>query len=131
MPSTRICGGSWHQQHFFIIGDELVTPPLGGTILPGITRDSVIQLARSWAHPVMERPVTMEEVIIASERGSSKGGLRVRNCSHRLAHRSDVLPRKEHKIGSGKTGSLTKRLYNEIYRSVRREGRPLRWRLKI
>ena len=32
---------------FFLIDDELVTPPLKGTILPGITRDSALQLARS------------------------------------------------------------------------------------
>ena len=33
---------------FFLIEDELVTPPLGGTILPGVTRDSVIQIAKHW-----------------------------------------------------------------------------------
>ena len=31
---------------FFIIGDELITPPLAGTILPGVTRNSVIKLAK-------------------------------------------------------------------------------------
>ena len=33
---------------FFVIGDELITAPLTGTILPGVTRDSVIHLAKSW-----------------------------------------------------------------------------------
>lgn len=31
---------------FFLLRDELVTPPLDGTILPGITRDSVLQLCK-------------------------------------------------------------------------------------
>jgi branched-chain amino acid aminotransferase len=42
---------------FFLIGDELVTPPLGGTILPGVTRDSVIEMARSWGFPSWSAPL--------------------------------------------------------------------------
>ena len=45
----------------------LATPPLAGTILPGITRDSILQLARSWGaaggvDDVVERRVTLAEV---------------------------------------------------------------------
>jgi hypothetical protein len=41
----------------------LVTPPLTGTILPGVTRDSILQLARSWGEfDVEERAVTIAEV---------------------------------------------------------------------
>ena len=44
-------------------GLELVTPPLDGTILPGITRDSILQLARSWREfQVSERPLTVREL---------------------------------------------------------------------
>jgi branched-chain amino acid aminotransferase len=47
---------------FFVLDDGgLVTPPLSGTILPGITRDSVIQLARRAGRQVAERPVSMDE----------------------------------------------------------------------
>ena len=47
---------------FFVMDDgSLVTPPLGGTILPGITRDSVIQLARGRGHAVIERPYRFAE----------------------------------------------------------------------
>ncbi|KAG2023744.1 branched-chain-amino-acid aminotransferase [Coprinopsis cinerea AmutBmut pab1-1] len=61
---------------------ELVTPPLDGMILPGITRDSVLSLARQHADgkysvkdlpakiKVSERPVTMQEVKEASEKGT-------------------------------------------------------------
>ena len=55
---------------FFMINDELVTPPLGGSILPGITRDSVIQLARKWGLNVVERLIAIDEVIEASINGS-------------------------------------------------------------
>ncbi|PKN33705.1 MAG: branched chain amino acid aminotransferase [Deltaproteobacteria bacterium HGW-Deltaproteobacteria-19] len=117
---------------FFIIGDELVTPPLGGTILPGITRDSVIQLARSWGIPVMERPVTMEEVIIASERGLLKEAFASGTAAIVSPIGQMFFRGKEHKIGSGKTGTLTKRLYNEILQIQYGEKEdPFGWRLKI
>lgn len=49
---------------------ELVTPPLDGTILPGVTRDSILSLCRSWGEfKVSERPITMAEVEGAVGRG--------------------------------------------------------------
>eukprot|EP01083_Nonionella_stella_P064181 167054_1 len=48
--------------------EELITAPLDGTILPGVTRDSVLTLARDWGRfKVTERPFTMSEVIEAIE----------------------------------------------------------------
>ncbi len=47
---------------------ELVTPPLDGTILEGVTRDSILSLARSWNEfKVSERKITMSEVVKALE----------------------------------------------------------------
>lgn len=47
---------------FFVYDDgSLVTPELTGTILPGITRDSVITLARHHGRTVVERPVSFDE----------------------------------------------------------------------
>ncbi|MFD2093652.1 branched-chain amino acid aminotransferase [Blastococcus deserti] len=50
---------------FFVLGSgeaaELVTPELSGTLLPGITRDSLITLARDMGHRVTERKVSLEE----------------------------------------------------------------------
>lgn len=47
----------------FVMNDVLVTPALGDTILPGITRDSVLTLARSWGMKVEERKVTVKELV--------------------------------------------------------------------
>jgi branched-chain amino acid aminotransferase len=52
------------------IGDALVTPPLGGTILPGITRDTLLTLARDLGVRVEERPLLLEELIGASREGA-------------------------------------------------------------
>ena len=55
---------------------ELVTPPIEqGVILPGVTRDSLLSLAREWAEfDVTERPVTMAELVEALDEGRVKEG---------------------------------------------------------
>lgn len=55
---------------FFVIDGVLVTPSLSGTILPGITRASVIELAKYWDMPVEERRVSIDEVMDAGEQGT-------------------------------------------------------------
>ncbi len=54
----------------FVIDDELITPSLeNGTILPGVTRDSVLTIAREWGMKVIERAISIEEVISAHSQG--------------------------------------------------------------
>ncbi|MDH7515597.1 MAG: branched-chain amino acid aminotransferase [Bacteroidota bacterium] len=54
----------------FVIDDELITPPLEqGSILAGVTRDSVLTLARSWGMKVAERSITIDEVVDAHRKG--------------------------------------------------------------
>jgi branched-chain amino acid aminotransferase len=53
----------------FVIDDVLITAPAGDTILKGITRDSVLTLARDWGFEVQERPITVDELVIAIESG--------------------------------------------------------------
>ncbi len=57
---------------FIVINDEVISPPLQGTILPGITRDSVLQLARDNGYKTAERAVTIDEAVQASETGALK-----------------------------------------------------------
>ncbi|MEX0844753.1 MAG: branched-chain amino acid aminotransferase [Balneolaceae bacterium] len=56
----------------FLIGDTLITPALNGSILPGITRRSIIALAKEWGLNVEERKISLEEVFDAYEDGSLK-----------------------------------------------------------
>jgi branched-chain amino acid aminotransferase len=53
----------------FVINDVLITPALGDSILAGITRESVLTLARHWGMKVEERKVTVQEVVQAMENG--------------------------------------------------------------
>ncbi|HQN17756.1 MAG TPA: branched-chain amino acid aminotransferase [Syntrophobacteraceae bacterium] len=57
---------------FFRIHDDLITPALSGSILSGVTRDSVIQLARHWGISVQERQIDIHEVIDAVKSGAMK-----------------------------------------------------------
>jgi branched-chain amino acid aminotransferase len=59
---------------FFVVDDRVVTPTLGGTILPGITRDSVIALLRDAGVTVEERRISIDEIVRAHAEG------RLREC---------------------------------------------------
>jgi branched-chain amino acid aminotransferase len=99
---------------FFMINNELVTPPLGGSILPGITRDSVIRLAREWGLKVVERPVTIDEVVAASVDGTlteafGTGTAAVISPVGELCYQS-----KQYVINGGKVGVLSQRMFDEL-----------------
>jgi branched-chain amino acid aminotransferase len=99
---------------FFLLEDELVTPPLGGSILPGITRDSVIQLARDWWIPVRERLISIDEVVDAIKLGRMKeifatGTAAVISPVGEISYKGEVYT-----INQGKVGELSKKLYEEL-----------------
>lgn len=56
----------------FLIGNKLLTGKCGETVLDGITRKSVLQLASEWGYTVEERNVSVKEVIEAVEKGTLK-----------------------------------------------------------
>jgi branched-chain amino acid aminotransferase len=117
---------------FFVFGDELFTPPLSGSILPGVTRDSVIKLAQSWGVKVTERAPAMSEIIS----GIADGTLKEAFASGTAAIISPIgqifYKGKEHIINDGKTGTLTERLYNEILQiQYGEKPDPFDWRIKI
>jgi branched-chain amino acid aminotransferase len=54
---------------FFKIKGKIITPQLSGSILPGVTRDSVLTLCKDWGLPVEERKISIIEVAEAAEKG--------------------------------------------------------------
>ena len=99
---------------FFVFGGELVTPPLSGSILPGVTRDSVIELAREWKIPVLERPVEIDEVIRRAEDGSlteafGSGTAAVISPVGSFSYRG-----REARVGDGRVGTMSLRFYEGI-----------------
>ena len=97
------------------IGDEVITPPLtGGTILPGVTRDSALTLMREWGLRVSERQVAIDEVARAAHNGALKevwgtGTAAVISPVGELAYKGERLV-----INRGKIGELTQKLYDAI-----------------
>lgn len=99
---------------FFLIGEEFVTPPLGGTILPGITRDSVIQLLKHWGYIINERFISIEELIDAYNKNILKeifgtGTAAVISPVGEICYKDITLS-----INDGKIGKFTKTIYDEI-----------------
>lgn len=99
---------------FARINDEIVTPPLGGSILPGVTRDSVIRLCKDWGLKVDERRITIDEVMAAQKDGSlqetfATGTAAVISPIGSLHYRGQ-----DFSVAGGQTGGLARKLYDEL-----------------
>lgn len=99
---------------FFVFENEIVTPSLDGTILGGGTRDSVIQLLKSWNKPIVERKVKLEEIRKAAANNTLKeifgtGTAAVISPVGELASKNWKI-----EINGNETGPLATRLYEEL-----------------
>lgn len=99
---------------FFKIDGEVVTPELDGSILPGITRDSVIKLLQSWDVPVVERKLTIDEVFEAARSGRLEEAFGTGTAA--VISPVGGLDWNGHfiKINDGKTGELSAKIYENI-----------------
>ncbi|MGE3262353.1 MAG: branched-chain amino acid aminotransferase [Bacteriovoracia bacterium] len=100
---------------FFRFKNEVVTPPLGGTILNGATRDCVIRLLQDWNINVRERSLTIDEVLQAYKSGDlleafGTGTAAVISPIGELSTKNETMKL----CPDGKAAELTQRLYNEI-----------------
>ncbi len=99
---------------FFVIDDKIITPILTGSILPGITRDSVISLAKMWNLKVEERKISIDELIDAHESGKlqeifGSGTAAVISPVGEIRYGEKVLT-----INDGKVGPMANKFYNTI-----------------
>lgn len=99
---------------FFVIGDEVVTPALQGSILSGITRMSSIELLKDWGYKVSERKLSIDEVAEAYDNGQLKeafgtGTAAVISPIGELKWGDKVM-----KINNGEIGPISHRLYNDL-----------------
>jgi len=99
---------------FFVIDDEIITPELNGSILPGITRMSVIELAKHWNEKVSERKISIDELIRAHASGSLKevfgaGTAAVISPVGQIKYGDRVIT-----INDNQTGPVAKKYYKAI-----------------
>ncbi|MBQ4050426.1 MAG: branched-chain amino acid aminotransferase [Oscillospiraceae bacterium] len=99
---------------FFVIDGEVVTPSLQGSILPGITRKSVIEILKHWGVPVSERRLSVEELVKAYDEGRftemfGSGTAAVISPVGLLRYGD-----KDMVLSDGKIGELSQKLYDEL-----------------
>ena len=90
---------------FIVRAGTVITPPLASSILPGITRDSVITLCRDFEIPFQERSIPREELYISDE-------------VFFVGTATEITPIRSidrHVIGSGQRGPVTKTLQDEFF----------------
>ncbi len=117
---------------FFVIDDTLITPPLTGSILPGVTRDSIITMAKSWNIPVAERPISIDEVLSAQEKGTLKEAFASGTAAVVSPIGQFYYKGKAWIINEEKIGDLTERLYNEILQiQYGEKADPFGWRVEV
>lgn len=99
---------------FFVLDGVVVTPVLGGSILPGITRRSTIELLESRGYKVEERRVSIDEIVAASQNGKLEeifgtGTAAVVSPVGKFGYLD-----KDYTVGDGKMGKITKYVYDEL-----------------
>lgn len=99
---------------FFKIKGEIITPALTGSILPGITRKSVVELLQSWNMPVSERRLSVDELMTAAKDGTLEeawgtGTAAVISPIGELKCDGVVTT-----INNGKIGALSQKLYDTL-----------------
>ena len=106
-------------ENIFIINNgEISTPPLSAGILPGITRDSAIKIARSEGITVFERDIDREDLYVAEEVFMTGTAAEVKS----VTEIDNIL------IGDGKPGNITRKLQSYFFEASRgKDERFLEW----
>jgi branched-chain amino acid aminotransferase len=99
---------------FFVISNELITPPLGGTILPGITRDTVLKLAADWGLKASERRISMDELMAAAADGSLTEAFGSGTAAVISPVGEFVYQEQSIRISNGQTGPVAQRFFDSI-----------------
>jgi len=117
---------------FFKIDGKVITPALNGSILEGVTRDSIIKLCRDFGLTIEECPITIDEIFAAADAGTLEevfgtGTAVTISPVSRLRYRE-----KEAVAGNGTAGELAKKLYNTLASIQRGEGEDkFNWRHQV
>ncbi len=106
-PSGYVSEGSG-ENIFVVTKNEIITPPLGQSILPGITRDSIMKIAKDLGYNIYEHTIPRELLYIADEiffTGSAAEITPIRSIDRII-------------IGEGKRGPITKKLQEAFFEII-------------
>ena len=98
----------------FVIDGKVVTAPLEGSVLPGVTRDSIIHILKDWGYEVEERELSIDELMAAGRNGKlteafGTGTAAVISPVGQLYYKGEEVI-----INDFKTGDLTQKLYDTL-----------------
>lgn len=99
---------------FVVIGGEVLTASLDGTILPGITRDSIIKIFKDKGYKVTERKVSLDEIIGALKENRLDEAFGTGTAAVVSPVGKLRIGDEEYVIGDGKTGKITQMLYDTL-----------------
>ena len=98
----------------FKINGEIVTPKLTGSVLPGITRKSCLEILSDWGYKVTERLISIDELLEAAENGTLEEAWGtgtaavVSPIGHLFYNGKDYI------VSENKIGQITQKLYDEL-----------------
>lgn len=99
-------------ENIFLIQDEIIfTPPLGASVLPGITRNTVIELAREMGYEVIEKLIPREMLYIADEVFFTGTAAEI----------SPIRSVDKIQVGEGKRGPITRKLQDRFFKVLNAE----------
>ena len=98
----------------FEIDNKIVTAPCEGTVLPGVTRDSILHILKDWGYEIEERHLSVDELMEAGHNGKLQeawgtGTAAVISPIGELYYKGDVVT-----VSDFKTGELTQKLYDTL-----------------
>ena len=96
------------------INDEVITPPLNGSILPGITRDSTIKILKDWNIAVVEKQISIDEVMQAGGNGRLQEMFGTGTAAVISPVGSIQYKENSTTINHGEVGELSQKLFAEI-----------------
>ena len=98
----------------FKIDGKIVTPALSGSILPGITRMSCIELLRSWGYEVQERQISVDELFEAAKTGALEEAWGTGTAAVVSPIGQLFLNGETHTVSGNQIGALTQKLYDNL-----------------
>jgi len=98
----------------FKVDGKIITPALTGSVLPGITRRSCLELLRDWGYAVEERLITAEELFDAAESGKLEEAWGTGTAAV-ISPIGEMGWKDKHVVvNGGEIGSLTQKLYDTL-----------------
>lgn len=98
----------------FVWDGKLVTPELNGSILPGVTRKSILELARSWGMETVERKITVDELMEGCKNGTVQEAFMCGTAAVVTPIGGFVRGEEKVVVNHNKIGEMTQKVYDEL-----------------